>query len=89
MADTRIVFHYNKAHNQDQSIPPWTIKHRGQTHYVHHFTSHVGFSTKETPDSEHTKASILLRGQLEIVERENETHAIIHPVMQDGFGNEK
>lgn len=77
MADNRIVFHYNKAHNQDATIPPWVVKAKGQTYYVHHFTSQVGFSTKETPDNSHTKASILLRGELEIIEVENETHALI------------
>jgi hypothetical protein len=78
MADNRIVFHYNKAHNQDTSIPSWVIKHRGQTFYVHHFTSEVGFSTKETPDNEQTKASLMLRGRLEITQHENETHAKIY-----------
>jgi hypothetical protein len=88
MADNRIVFHFNKAHNADKTIPPWVVKHRGQTHYVHHFTSEVGFTTKETPDSEHTKASIQLRGRLEIIKHENETHAKITEVRHDGFGNE-
>lgn len=45
----RIIFAYNKAHNQDQTIPPWIIKHKGETHYIHHLDSKVGFSTKETP----------------------------------------
>ncbi len=69
----RVVFHYNKSHNQDQSIPPWVIKHKGQTYYVNHLeiAPNVGFSTKETPDSEHTKASLLIRGKLTIV-KENE-----------------
>lgn len=89
MADNRIVFHYNKAHNADASIPPWVVKHRGQTYYVHHFTSEVGFSTKETPDSEHTKASLLLRGELEIFQSENETHAHIRKTVEPkSFGEQ-
>lgn len=64
----RIVFHYNKQHNIDTSIPPWVIKHKGQTYYVHHLDSKVGFSTKETPENEHTKASLMFRGILSIVE---------------------
>jgi hypothetical protein len=73
----RIVFHYNKAHNQDQTIPPWVIKHKGQTYYVHHLDSRVGFSTKETPDNEHTKASLMFRGKLSIIEENENTIAKI------------
>ena len=62
----RIVFHYNKAHNEDQSIPPWIVKSKGKTYYVHHFTSQVGFSTKETPENPHTKGSLQCVGFLHI-----------------------
>lgn len=74
----RIVFHYNKAHNTDSSIPMWTIKHKGQTYYVHHLDSKVGFSTKETSDNPHTKGSLMFRGKLSIVEQENQTIAEIN-----------
>jgi hypothetical protein len=73
----RIVFHYNKAHNTDTSIPMWTIKHKGQTYYVHHLDSKVGFSTKETSDNAHTKGSLMFRGKLTIVEENNQTIAKI------------
>ena len=73
----RIVFHYNKAHNTDSSIPTWIIKHKGQTYYVNHMDSKVGFSTKETPDNEHTKGSLMFKGRLSIVEKEGQTIAII------------
>ena len=73
----RIVFHYNKAHNQDASIPPWIVKHKGQTYYVNHLDSKVGFSTKETPDNENTKAALMFRGKLSIVEQNNNIMAII------------
>lgn len=73
----RIVFHYNKSHNQDQTIPPWIVKHKGQSYYVNHMNSTVGFSTKETPDNEHTKAAIMFRGKLEIVEEDGQTIANI------------
>ena len=36
----------------------WVIKTKGQTYYVNHVTSSVPWTTKETPDSEHTKGSI-------------------------------
>lgn len=69
----RIVFHYNKKHNEDSSIPPWVIKHRGQSYYVNHLDilPGVGFSTKETPDNTHTKASLMIKGKLKIIETED------------------
>lgn len=73
----RIVFHYNKAHNQDPTIPTWIVKHKGQTYYVNHVNSKVGFSTKETPDSLHTKGSIMFRGALSIIEKDEQTEAVI------------
>lgn len=74
---SRVVFHYNKAHNTDTAIPTWVIKHKGISYYVHHVDSAVGFSTKETPDNEHTKGAIQFRGKLSIVkEGENVTARI-------------
>ena len=64
----RIVFHYNKAHNQDCTIPQWVVKHKGVSYYVKHVTSKIGFETKETPDSEHTKGALQFRGKLKIFE---------------------
>jgi hypothetical protein len=72
-----IVFHYNKAHNQDQSIPPWVVKHKGKSYYVHHLESKTGFSTKETPDNSHTKGSLKFKGKLEIIEEDDKTTALI------------
>lgn len=73
----RIVFHYNKQHNIDQSVPPWTVKHKGISYYVNHMDSKVGFSTKETPDNEMTKASIQFKGKLKIIEENGITTAEI------------
>lgn len=74
------MFHYNKAHNADQSIPPWVVKAKGQTFYVHHIDvdKGVGFSTKESPDSEHTKASLKFKGKLRIDEIDNQVIANIY-----------
>ncbi len=74
----RIVFHFNKAHNQDKTIPQWVIKHKGQSYYVNHVSSKVGFETKETPDSEHTKAAIQFKGKLKIIEDGGQTIAEIY-----------
>ena len=67
-----IVFHFNKMHLQDPSIPMWVIKAKGETHYVNHveFSEGIGFSTKETPDNPHTKGSIKIKGRLKIENEE-------------------
>ncbi len=74
----RVIFHFNKAHNADSSIPQWVIKHKGKTYYVNHLVSYVGFSTKETPDSEHTKGSLQFRGYLWIVTKDEQVTAYIY-----------
>lgn len=78
---TRIVAHFNKKHNEDPAnIPPWVIKCNGQTHYVHHFEVDpgIGFSSKETPDNEATRASLLFRNcVLTIVEKDGSIEARI------------
>lgn len=73
----RNVFHYNVKHNQDQTIPPWIVKRDGQTFYVHHLVSDVGFRTKETPDNPTTKGSLLLIGTLRIKIEDGATTAYI------------
>jgi hypothetical protein len=65
--DDRIVVHFNKKHNEDQTVPPWVVKCQGSTYYVWHLVSEIGFSTKETPMNVHTKGSVMLRGDLRIV----------------------
>lgn len=67
-----VVVHYNKQHNIDPTIPPWVVKVKGQTYYVEHFevSKDVGFSSKETPDNEHTKAALKFRSKL-IIDADN------------------
>jgi len=64
-----IIFHFNKKHLEDPSIPMWVIKTKGETYYVHHVNvdKGVGFSTKETPDNLSTKGSIKIKGKLEFI----------------------
>lgn len=68
-----IVFHFNKKHLEDPTIPMWVIKCRGDTHYVHHVVVEpgVGFSTKETPNNTHTKGSIKFKANLVLETDEN------------------
>lgn len=52
------MFHFNKGHLADETIPMWVIKSHGVTMYVNHVTSDMPWSTKETPGNEKTKGSI-------------------------------
>lgn len=52
------IFHFNRGHIADPSIPMWVLKAKGQTFYVHHVDAQMGWSTKETPDNPHTKGSL-------------------------------
>lgn len=53
-----MVFHFNKKHLEDPSVPMWIIKTHGITFYVNHVIANIPFSTKETPNNSHTKGSI-------------------------------
>ena len=53
-----LVFHINKGHLADETIPMWVIKTHGVTMYVNHVTADMPWSTKETPGNERTKGSI-------------------------------
>jgi hypothetical protein len=66
-------------HLQDSTVPMWTLKHKGSTHYVHHIDVEpgVGFSTKETPDNPHTKGSLKIKGKLRIEEIDSQVIATV------------
>ena len=68
-----IIFHFNKKHLADPTIPMWVIKCRGDTYYVDHVDVDpgVGFSTKETPNNDSTKGSIKFKANLSIIEENN------------------
>lgn len=53
-----VVFHFNKKHLEDQTVPMWVLKAHGVTFYIHHIDANIPFSTKETPDNNHTKGSL-------------------------------
>lgn len=79
----RIIFHFNKAHLTDSTIPMWTIKHKGQSYYVNHVESEIGWRTKETPDNEATKGSIQLKGAIQIFKHGEEVIARIYSPKED------
>ena len=74
-----IVFHFNKGHLQDQTIPMWVIKYKGKTYYVDHLdvSEGVGFTTKETPDNSSTKGSMKFKGVLTLFDKDNKKMALI------------
>lgn len=76
-----IIFHFNKKHLEDNTVPMWVIKTKGQTYYVHHIDvdKGVGFSTKETPDNPHTKGSLKFKGKLKIESKDDMLIATIYP----------
>ena len=65
------MFHFNKKHIEDPTIPMWVIKAKGETYYVEHVDCSVPWSTKETPDNNHTKGSIKVHDCLVTIDEEN------------------
>lgn len=65
---------------KDPTVPMWMIKHKGVTYYVNHLDVEpgIGFSTKETPDNEHTKGSLKFKGRLKIIEENGQNVATIY-----------
>lgn len=66
------MFHFNKAHLTDQTIPMWVLKFHGETLYVNHVDCTVPWSTKETSDNPHTKGSIKVKNCLLTINDTNE-----------------
>lgn len=65
------MFHFNKKHLEDETIPMWVIKTHGESFYVNHVTSELKWSTKETPDNERTKGSIKFKECLLVIDPDN------------------
>lgn len=65
------MFHFNKKHLEDQTIPMWVIKTHGETFYVNHVDCEVPWSTKETPENSHTKGSIKVKNVLLTIDDHN------------------
>lgn len=71
-----LVFHFNKAHLSDPTIPMWVIKAKGQTYYVHHVDVDCPFSTKETPDNPHTKGSLKFKNCVLTIDDDNNARIV-------------
>lgn len=66
-----VVFHFNKKHLEDPTVPMWVLKTHGETFYVNHVDANMPWSTKETPDNEHTKGSLKFKEVLLQIDDEN------------------
>ena len=66
-----VVFHFNKKHLEDQTIPMWVLKTHGETFYVNHVDCEMPWSTKETPDNSHTKGSLKMKECHLIIDENN------------------
>ena len=67
-----LVFHFNKKHLEDQTIPMWVLKFHGETYYVNHVDAKLPWSTKETPDNPSTKGSLKFKNVLVTINEQNE-----------------
>ncbi len=65
------MFHFNKKHLEDQTIPMWVLKTHGETFYVNHVNCELPWSTKETSDNSHTKGSIKVKDCLLTIDDDN------------------
>ena len=66
-----VVFHFNKKHLEDETIPMWVLKTHGETFYVQHVDCSIPWSTKETPGNSHTKGSIKVKDVLLQIDDDN------------------
>lgn len=66
-----VVFHFNKKHLEDPTIPMWCLKTKGQTFYVNHVDCEIPWSTKETPDNPSTKGSLKIKDCVLIIDDNN------------------
>jgi len=65
------VFHFNKKHLEDSTIPPWCLKTKGKTYYVNHVECTLPWSTKETSTNPHTQGSIKIRDCVLTIDQHN------------------
>ena len=63
-----LVFHFNKKHLENSTVPMWVIKTQGRTYYVDHVSANIPWTTKETPNNNHTKGSIKFKKALLTIE---------------------
>ena len=65
------MFHFNKKHLEDPTIPMWVLKTKGESYYVNHVDCSIPWSTKETPDNPHTKGAIKVKDCMLVIDDSN------------------
>lgn len=76
IAAKEATFSFNKKSLEDNSIPPWILKTRGESWYVSHVTCHMPWSTKHTPGNSHTQGAIKIKNAY--IEISDSNEAVIH-----------
>ena len=78
-----VVFHFNKKHLEDQTVPMWVLKTHGESFYVNHVNCEIPWSTKETTDNPHTKGSIKIKDCLLKIDPETNEATITKATLFD------
>jgi hypothetical protein len=65
------VFHFNKKHLEDPTVPMWIVMAKGETYYVEHVDANIPWTTKETPDNVRTKGAIKFKECLVTISEDN------------------
>lgn len=65
------MFHFNKKHLEDPTVPMWIVMAKGNTYYVEHVDANLPWTTKETPDNVRTKGAIKFKDCLVTIGEDN------------------
>ena len=65
------MFHFNKKHLEDPTVPMWIVMAKGNTYYVEHVEANLPWTTKETPDNVRTKGAIKFKDCLVTIGDDN------------------
>ena len=71
LACKEAVFHFNKKHLQDPTVPMWIVMAKGETYYVDHVEANLPWTTKETPSNIKTKGAIKFKDCLVTIGDDN------------------
>lgn len=71
LACKEAVFHFNKKHLEDPTVPMWIVMAKGETYYVEHVSANIPWTTKETPSNVRTKGAIKFKDCLVTIDDEN------------------
>ena len=71
LACKEAVFHFNKKHLEDSTVPMWIVMAKGETYYVEHVDANIPWTTKETPDNVRTKGALKFKDCLVTIDEDN------------------